>query len=424
MQAAEFRVAYMANKFPFGTSETFIWPEAQAHKRAGAYVLFAPLRKDKVFHNSEKLADENVLSQGFLTVEVLCVALLWLLVNPIKFWSILKSVASRRPKILIRNFATIPKGIWLGKQFKKHDITHIHAHWLSVPATAALIASIVSEIPYSVTAHRIDISQGNIIPTKLRTSVFVRAIDTKGLEEIRDYDRGHADKAQLVYLGAQPAEVLSPVRPGELDTVRMLCAARLVGKKGHAWLIDAVALLEKEGQRVSVDLFGDGPLEESLKQRAKEAGVEGSVNFCGPRPHDDLMVALSSGEYDLAVLPSVTDDTGDREGIPAFLMEAMGAGLPVVSTDNGGILELIVPGTGEIVPQKDADALADAIGRVARDGGYRRALSEKGRSRMIEGFGIDACASHLRVLMRGGALPESSSNAAPSDTAFTAQVSG
>ncbi|TIU75982.1 MAG: colanic acid biosynthesis glycosyltransferase WcaL, partial [Mesorhizobium sp.] len=111
-------------------------------------------------------------------------------------------------------------------------------------------------------------------------------------------------------------------------------------------------------------VIGAGELLEQLKRLAAELGIAGRVDFLGPRPHAEVKQRLRDAH--VFVLPSVSAHNGDLEGIPVALMEAMAAGLTVVSTYHSGIPELIEDGkTGFLAPERDVAALAGKLVWVA-----------------------------------------------------------
>ena len=392
-------IAYFAIKFPNGESEAFIFPEVEAHMRAGFHIVFCPLLSGDTYHNALVINREDVRLQPLISRKVLAGFLQNVIRRPSFHLKLLTRALSGSPKVMLRNIAVMPKAIWLGDQLREKRVDHIHAHWLSTSATAAMMASAASGIPFSVTAHRIDISQNNLIPEKAQSSVFIRAIDSKGQSEIQAVAGDRAHKVKLVYLGTDVPDRAAPLREGKLSRAKLVTAARLVEKKGHEYLVDAVRQLAQEGVEVDVDLFGDGPLLEPLKARAAACHVDRIVHFKGNLPHEELVATLRSGEYDIAVLPSVVAKSGDREGIPAFLMEAMAAGVPVISTANGGIAELIRPGCGLIVPERDPVALAAAIRRACEEPDLRLSMAGAGRDQVVKRFSVEACAAELRRLM-------------------------
>ncbi|TIP38807.1 MAG: colanic acid biosynthesis glycosyltransferase WcaL [Mesorhizobium sp.] len=178
----------------------------------------------------------------------------------------------------------------------------------------------------------------------------------------------------LIEVGAPPGEVVvhhMGVRPGEIEyrwrswkneTLSFISVCRLTEKKGVEYALRALARLPRDDWNYSV--IGAGELLEQLKRLAAELGIAGRVDFLGPRPHAEVKQRLRDAH--VFVLPSVSAHNGDLEGIPVALMEAMAAGLTVVSTYHSGIPELIEDGkTGFLAPERDVAALAAKLVWVA-----------------------------------------------------------
>lgn len=146
-------------------------------------------------------------------------------------------------------------------------------------------------------------------------------------------------------------------------------------QKDHATLLRGMALLPAG---VELWLAGEGETMAEMQALAQELGVMDRVKFLGRC--EDIPAILS--QSDIAVLSS------HYEGQPMSLIEAMAAGLPVVASDVAGIHET-VGDAGILVPHGDAEALAEAIRRLAEDEWLRKELSEKSLRR-AEDFSIDA----------------------------------
>ena len=156
--------------------------------------------------------------------------------------------------------------------------------------------------------------------------------------------------------------------------------------KGHRYLFEALAGLDG----VSLDVAGEGPLRAELEERAR--GLP--VHFLGAVSHTDVLSGLEAGRWDAVVLPSAPTPEGDREGVPVSLIEAMAAGVPVLSTECGAIPELVSEGAGLLVPPADPAALRAALERL-RDPELRRSLSLAGRRRVETEFDVDRIAAQL-----------------------------
>lgn len=142
--------------------------------------------------------------------------------------------------------------------------------------------------------------------------------------------------------------------------IRLVSVSRLIEKKGLTYLIQAVKELISQGYDVEYTVVGDGDLLQSLQQEAHQLGIAQQVKFVGSKLLKEVAAILH--ESDIFVLPSVTAQSGDREGIPNALKEAMACGIPVISTHNSGIPELIEDKkSGLLVPCKNVKALAKAI---------------------------------------------------------------
>ena len=162
-----------------------------------------------------------------------------------------------------------------------------------------------------------------------------------------------------------------------------LLVGRLVDKKGFAHAIRALALLDS-GAHVCLRIVGDGPLRVALERLAAELGVADRVAFLGWRTN--VEVAAEMREADVLVVPSVTADDGDIEGMPVVILEAMATGLPVIGSAHSGIPEVVADGeTGFIVKEGDAAGLARALDAL-RNPLRRRAFGETARAAVESAF--------------------------------------
>ncbi len=190
---------------------------------------------------------------------------------------------------------------------------------------------------------------------------------------------------------------------------RIACVARLEEKKGQARLLDACAELVRRGVDVRCDLVGDGRDRSALADRIAALGLADRVVLHGPQPRARALALIAASSA--VALPSVVTAAGRRDGIPVALMEAMALGKPVVATAISGIPELVVhEHTGLLVDPSDANALADALWRLAGDPALRRRLGAEGRLRVEAEFDIDRSADRLCELF-AGALARVSSRA-------------
>jgi sugar transferase (PEP-CTERM/EpsH1 system associated) len=185
----------------------------------------------------------------------------------------------------------------------------------------------------------------------------------------------------------------SPWAPGDfvIGTV-----ARVQDVKNHACLVEAFArlraLLPELAPRMKLSIIGDGPLLPAVRRQVAELGMEDAVWLPGAR--SDITALLHS--FSLFALPSLA------EGTPVSLLEAMASALPVVASRVGGIPEVVTDGEhGLLVPAGDADALAQALARYARDAGMRATHGRAARARVEERFSMRAMLASYDALYDG-----------------------
>lgn len=180
-------------------------------------------------------------------------------------------------------------------------------------------------------------------------------------------------KRRLLEMGCDPARIhihhmgvdtkAIPFRTRQMPGRRPLIAltvGRLVEKKGIADALRAVADLVHRGLDIRYYIVGDGPLRSQLMFLSERLGLSGVVWFVGWRDHTGVMRLMN--EADILLAPSVTASDGDQEGIPVTLMEAMAAGMVVISTNHSGIPELVDNGvSGLLVQEGDFGELSAAI---------------------------------------------------------------
>ena len=124
--------------------------------------------------------------------------------------------------------------------------------------------------------------------------------------------------------------------------------------------IRAVAELLKKYPNIEYTIVGFGELEDQLNKLIRSLKVQNNIKLVGRLSQEGVAAALNQSH--IFILPSITDKTGDEEGIPNSLKEAMAMGLPVISTYHAGIPELIQDGrSGFLVPEKDSKALVKKI---------------------------------------------------------------
>jgi len=262
-------------------------------------------------------------------------------------------------------------------------------------------------ITFSFTAHANDIFAPKPFEISLGKLIgAARAVVTVsdfGVRFLREKYPGDAAKIHRIYNGIDLARFSRAEFNGTPPAITSI--GRLIEKKGFHDLIEACRVLCERGVEFRCEIIGEGPLESSLREQITSTGLTTLVTLTGPLPQGEVTKRLACSA--LFVLPCVAEVGGGMDNLPTVVMEAMAAGLPVISTALGGVPEMVRDGfTGLLVPEHQPVALADALAQVLVDRRLARSLGEAGRQRAAELFAIDKSAEALHALFQQvGALP-------------------
>ena len=252
----------------------------------------------------------------------------------------------------------------LANQLLKQKCEHIHVHFAHVPTDLAMYASALSGISFSVTAHANDLFQrGWLLKEKVDRAQFFITISEYNRQFL--ISKGaDSNKVTVLHCGVDPAQfsLRKGFTPSEIPKIGVV--ARLVEKKGIDHLINALAYLKKQGKHYQLAIVGDGPLLDEHKSLAHSLGLSSKeVDFLGAIDHQEIATFIKS--LHVFVLPCQKDSSGDLDGIPVVLMEAMLSGVPVISTPVSGIPELIIKDeTGLLAATGNVEELVDCIQRT------------------------------------------------------------
>jgi glycosyltransferase involved in cell wall biosynthesis len=175
----------------------------------------------------------------------------------------------------------------------------------------------------------------------------------------------------------------------------ILAVGRLVPKKGFPVLIEAASRLLAPFR---LRIVGEGPERPKIEAAIAAHALGDRVELAGPRTHDDLPAEFAAAH--IVVVPSITDATGDRDGLPNVVLEAMSSGRPVVASDVGAVSSAVVDGrTGVLVPPGDAEALAGALEFLSDQPDMRERLGREARARVEADFELHSCTARLRAFL-------------------------
>ncbi len=400
------KLIYLTASLPHGANEAFIIPEIEALTRLGHEILLVPRSPAGALVHGEDLVRLSRCRPLF-SLEVVGAAARESARHPARALnSASRLVASRSVSQLAKNLLVLPKALWLAECATNWGASHIHCHWASTTATMAMLASEFSGLPWSLTTHRWDIVEDNLLQAKIRSASFVRFISEDGLMLARTVGVDLGPNSKLLRMGVLMPET-TPRRFSHAPVV--LCPARLDEVKGHRHLIQAWSVLRSLGVEAELRLAGDGELRPRIESQIRDLGLESSVRLLGAVPHKRLLEMYDTGTVSIVVLPSVDLGNGYHEGVPVALIEAMSYGIPVIATPTGGIAELVAPGTGILVPPGNAAALAGSLRTLIESPQLAETIGSMGRDRAREVHDVNKIAAELAAAFQlasaGGQSP-------------------
>jgi glycosyltransferase involved in cell wall biosynthesis len=392
--------AYVLKVYP-RFSETFIVSEILAREAAGDRIEIFSLRPttDARFHPELARVQAPVT---YIDRPIKTVAL----------WESLQTaVAAGLTPALGRNLGDLAaataddavQAINLATVLLGRNIRHMHVHFASGATTVARLASALTGIPFSFTAHAVDIFHESVrdedLQLKLQQAHHAVTISRFNLRYLRRRFPAATSRLHLVRNGLELERF--PYRdPRPLETpLRLAAVGRLVEKKGFQHLLPAAAELLDQGVKLELRIAGTGIMAEELEASINQLRLQDNVRLLGPQTQDQIHELLDSA--DVFVAPCVVGADGNADGMPTVLLEAMATGVPCVSTSVTGIPEAIRNGsTGLLVRPGNPHALARAVHTLASPGTDRVGLARNARALIEEDYDVRRQAGLLRALSR------------------------
>jgi colanic acid/amylovoran biosynthesis glycosyltransferase len=392
-------IAYVAAEFP-KLSETFVYREVRGLRERGWRVIGVSLNSAKNVPNelNDLMEDRIVVyGEGWVKnavgrfeelgrhfVSVCRTTLRSQFADPICPDEPL-SIVNRVIKVPIQGLA----GIGLAGQLRQLGVERIHCHFAHAPATVGMYAAMQLGVPFSFTGHANDIFQRRaLLKKKLQRASFVACISEWHKKFYESIWPDGKNKYEVIRCGVKPSPLPSRGVTGEGDgTLKIVTICRLVEKKGVDTLISAVAKLNQQGIRTQLTVAGDGPDGERLRKMADDLHCTNSVTWLGAVSNSKVPCLLK--EADVMALPCREDSSGDRDGIPVVLMEAMAAGTPVIAGDLPAIRELVEDEkTGLLVEGNNPGLLADKLAMLWKDAELRQKLAAQGHRKIETEFSL------------------------------------
>ncbi|GJM40107.1 MAG: colanic acid biosynthesis glycosyltransferase WcaL [Ardenticatenaceae bacterium] len=400
------KIAYVMSRFPH-LPETFILREMIGIEEQGWDVSVYPLivQNQTVTHEEAKTWLDRVRATPYFSMGLLVANGRFLLSNPGQFittWGKAIRENIRSPKFLLRTLAILPKAALAAEKMQQENIQHIHAHYATHPALFAWVIHRLTNIPYSITIHAHDIFVTTVmLKTKFNDAAFIAAISEFNSDFIANLvGEWVREKTHIVHCGIEPHKYISTSRSIEkANRFEIISTGSLQPYKGHPFLIEACAILQRQGIPFRCRIIGEGEERSVLERQIAAANLGDFVELLGAQTQSEVARLVASAHC--YVQPSIITPSGKMEGIPVSLMEAMSCGLPVISSNLSGISELVMPDqTGFLVSPGDAVALAEAIATVYHNPNMAARLARNGRSHVSAEFNLQKNVNKLAQLFK------------------------
>jgi colanic acid/amylovoran biosynthesis glycosyltransferase len=359
-------IAYLFTTFPNRT-ETFLQREIVAMKQLGA-----ELRLYSLWGGGGEFLGMPVRAFNKWRLLELIWMIPWVAVTRWDVFGILlRGLLTRRPPSWLNFWENMLGAGFVGvfyRAFRRDPPKHVHAAWGGAPATAAWCLARMNGLRFSAAAHAYDIYEHGgdwWLNEKLADAVFIHT--STDMAKASLVDRGvPAERVHVIRRGLDKFPEGKPLRAGRAQKLRIVCVARLVEKKGLDHQLRIYAALKESGVAFEARIVGDGPLKAALENQSASLGVGELVTFTGHLPLAQVWEQLAWA--DVLVHTGVIAPSGDRDGLPNVIPEAMSAGVMVVTSPAAGTTEAIHDGeTGLVAEVTDAAAWVEALRALATD---------------------------------------------------------
>ena len=397
------KIAYLIPQFP-GQTHAFFWRERRCLQALGAKVwLFSTRRPPQriVSHTwSTQAQEETVYLSPLAARDALVAAAALLRAGPVGWARCLATLwraEGLRGNQRLRLITLVAPAARLAAAARQRGIHHMHVHSCADSANVALLMHALAGVRYSLTLHGALGDYGPNQREKWSHAAFAIVV-SEALRKQVETELAGALPAHVAVapMGVELArfERQAPYEPWDgTEPFRVFCCGRLNEGKGHSTLIRAVARLRDRGVDARLRIAGEDEqggtgYRRDLEQLIADEGLDDVVSLLGAVSEDDVRDELMQAHaFALATR---------HEALGVSLMEAMAMEVPTVSTQVGGVPELITSEShGLLVPRDDEHALADALRRIACEPGLAARLGAAARQRIVERYSSEQSARIL-----------------------------
>lgn len=357
-------IAYLTNQYP-KVSHIFVRREIVALQKRGWEIARISIRRAGEVLRDPADRAEAMRTRVLLDGGAASLARAWLetaRAHPAQFQNALRvalKMGWRSERGLGRHLAYLAEACVLERECVTRALRHIHAHHGTNPAAVALLCHVLGGPSYSFTVHgpeEFERAARLALDEKIARAAFVVSVSEYGRAELfRQCAEPARAKIHLVRCGIDDTFLDEPATPVP-DVARVVWVGRFEPQKDPMTLVHAVRILNNAGTRCELVCIGDGALRAEVEKEIQSKPAL-PIKLVGWTSSREVLTHLRNARA--LVLPS------RAENIPSVIMEAFALHRPVVSTNVGGISELVEDGVnGWLVPPRSADALAAALCQV------------------------------------------------------------
>jgi len=326
---------------------TYVWGEINELLKRGVKIKILMLGNSPRSLMWEKISGLNEESDSFVNRKI-----------------VIKYIIDTRELNGIKDYNKIAET--LSQIFVDEPVSRVHVHFAKKEAHIGLRLAKILGVPFSVSTHSNDIfvpQNKDELTYLLNESQLIFSISGFSKKCVESYLKNNTNRVKALHLGINLNKMPSRIKAKRSFFSIYATASGLAEPKGLQYLILACEILKTKGITFKCTIVGsdpDGKVLNKLKEQIKTHDLSGQINLPGVLPSRELLEQIAS--CDVFILPCAQASDGTMDGIPISLLEAMGTGVPVISTSISGIPEVISNGeNGLLVTSKDPVAIADAL---------------------------------------------------------------
>ena len=412
------RLTYVIGTYPLLTT-TFIDNEILGLRKKGidlqVLAIRPPGEKDCLSQKQRRLQKGIIYLLPVSWFKFIISHLYFFLLHPFCYFKSFFYLLTRpHPSIKARIKTSLhfAEGVYAAYLLRKQQFDVLHAHFPDRAATVALVVGRFLRKPYSISVH----AGFNLFEEKIL--LCEKIAEAKHVTTCTAYSKlkiehtvgqEFSSKISCVYHGLDLSAFFS-ISPAPRGLPLVLTVGRLKEKKGLAFLIRACQILKDRGYDFTCQIVGEGPQRGKLEDLIAQMSLENTVHLCGELPHEQVIDLYRQAT--MFVLPCVQASTGDLDGIPNVLAEAMAMQVPVITSRISGIPELVEDQVnGLLTPPKDVSAIADAMEALLDKSVLRERFIENGLKTVKEKFDIEHNVHKLVLALWSDEISGSGTNA-------------